>query len=256
MSAESDLHQGHRKRMKERFLATGLDSFSAHEVVELMLYYAIPQRDVNELSHRLIERFTSLSGILEADYEELLKVDGMGPNAATMFRLVCALMRRYEMERGEVPYKYDTINKIGQYCVNLFIGIPVEKAYLLMFDNSMRLIDTVLIAEGSVNAVKIQPRLIIEKALKRNASSIVLAHNHPNGTALPSRDDIVLTSQLEQILELVDINLIDHLIISGKYYMPVIGVKTRSVLSSENPANDPERFYSDFKPHEVPEESE
>ncbi len=232
------VHSGHRQRMKDRYLTGGLDSFSPHEVIELMLYYAIPQKDVNDLSHRLIERFGSFSGVLEADYDDLLGVDGMGPNSALMFCLYRDVIRRYSIDKAEVPFVYDTIEKIGQYLVSLYVGVTVERAYAMLFDNKMKLIDTVHLGDGSVNSVRLSMRTLAEKALKRSASSIILAHNHPNGTCYPSGDDIALTNQMADFCDVLGLNLIDHIVVSGKYFTPIRRCKKQSFMSASQTLSD------------------
>ena len=144
MSTGSGIHAGHRQRMKERFLAGGLDGFSDHEVLELILFYAIPRRDVNELSHRLVERFGSFRAVFDADYEDLCKVDGIGENAAILIKLMSESFRKYALSDGKDVMLYDTLQKVGEYAVKLYIGVSVEKLYALLFDNKMMLLDTVL----------------------------------------------------------------------------------------------------------------
>ncbi len=183
MSTGSGIHAGHRQRMKERFLAGGLDGFSDHEILELILFYAIPRRDVNELSHRLVERFGSFKAVFDADYEDL--------------------------------------QKVGEYAVKLYIGVSVEKLYALLFDNKMMLLDTVMLGEGAVNSVHFSVRTIAEKALKKDASSIILIHNHPNGIPYPSDEDKRFSTYLKDLLSNFDIALIDHIIVAGRYYRPV-----------------------------------
>ena len=227
MSGNGDLHSGHRQRMKERFLTNGLEGFSSHEVIELMLFYAIPRRDVNELSHRLIERFGSYNAVFEADYEDLLSVEGIGENAAVLIKFMSAAWRRYALVDEHQPYLYDSLKKIGEYAVRLYVGVSVEKIYAMLFDNKMMLLDTVKLAEGSVNSVRISLRTIIDKAIKKNASSIVLIHNHPNGSPYPSDADIRFTNSIKDLLYNVDINLVDHIIVSGKYYRPIFQGETK-----------------------------
>lgn len=239
-------HDGHRTRLKERFLKEGLDSFNTHEVVELMLFYAIPQRDVNETAHLLVERFGSLPGILEADVDDIMAVAGVGAHAATMFKLICAVTRRYAMERGTAELRYTSIGQIGKYLVGLYIGVTVERAYILLFDNSMKLLDVVNAGNGVVNSVNITPRFVIERALKRNAAVVVLAHNHPNGVATPSREDIALTMQLRQLLDVCGITLLDHFIVSGSYYNVILGHNDRKLNSPDLARLDIEQFYSDL----------
>ncbi len=221
MSTGSGIHAGHRQRMKERFLAGGLDGFSDHEVLELILFYAIPRRDVNELSHRLVERFGSFKAVFDADYDDLCKVDGIGENAAVLIKLMSESFRKYALSDGKDVMLYDTLRKVGEYAVKLYIGVSVEKLYALLFDNKMMLLDTVMLGEGAVNSVHVSVRTIAEKALKKDASSIILIHNHPNGTPYPSEEDKRFSVYLKDLLSNFDITLIDHLIVAGRYYRPV-----------------------------------
>ena len=218
MSGNGDIHAGHRKRMKERFLANGLEGFSPHEAIELMLYYAIPRRDVNELSHRLIERFGSYRAVFDADFEELISVEGVGENVAILFKLMAAGWQKYAMCDDQTPFLYDSVQKIGNYAVRLLVGASVEKLYAMLFDNKMMLLDTVKIAEGTINELKAQPRIIVEKAFQKKASSIVLIHNHPNGTAYPSEADLKYSRYLKDLLSTMGLELVDHIIVSGRFY--------------------------------------
>ncbi|MBO5701851.1 MAG: DNA repair protein RadC [Clostridia bacterium] len=249
MSGNGDIHAGHRQRMKERFLANGLEGFSQHEAIELMLYYAIPRRDVNELSHRLIERFGSYNAVFDADYEDLLSVEGIGENAAILFKLMAASWRKYALNDGEKPFLYDSPQKIGNYAARLFIGASVEKLYVMLFDNKMMLLDTVKIAEGAVNSVSAPPRVFVEKAFKKNAASIVLIHNHPSGLPNASDDDICFTHNLKSVLKGVGIDLIDHVIVSGKYYKPIFGglLGESHFASRANFAYDPNLDSNDIR---------
>ena len=227
MSGNGDIHAGHRQRMKERFLANGLEGFSPHEAIELILFYAIPRRDVNELSHRIIEKFGSYRAVFDAEYDELLTVEGIGENAATLIKLMAACWRRYALSDEQKPFLYDKLEKIGNYAVKLFIGASVEKLYVMLFDNKMMLLDTIKLAEGAVNAVSVPPRIIVEKAFKKNASSIVLIHNHPSGLPLPSDEDTRFSRRLKDLLMGMDINFIDHIIVSGKFYRPIFEGEVR-----------------------------
>ncbi len=239
-------HMGHRTRLKERFLREGLDSFSTHEVVELMLFYAIPQRDVNEIAHKLVERFGSLAGILEASIEDIQEVGGVGLHAATMFKAVSAITRRYALERGSAETRYTSIGQIGRFLVNNYIGVTVEQAHLMLFDSSMKLLDTVKVGDGVVNSVTITPRIVIEHAVKRNAAAVVLAHNHPGGIAMPSDEDVALTMRMRQILSACGITLIDHFVVADQLYNVIIGGKGREALQLGTAQLDFDRFYRDL----------
>ncbi len=221
MSTGKGIHSGHRQRMKERFLSGDLDGFSDHEVLELALFYAIPRIDVNELSHRLIERFGSYRSVFDADYADILAVEGMGENSATMIKLIASMWRRYALDENSPEFVFDNIKKVGDYAVRLYIGVCVEKLYAMLFDNQMKLIDTVMLAEGATNAVHASGRAIVEKAIKRHAASVILVHNHPNGTPYPSEDDKNFSNYLKELLGNLDILLVDHVIVSGRFYRPV-----------------------------------
>lgn len=222
----SGVHSGHRQRMRERFLSGGLEGFSDHEVLELILFYAIPRRDLNELSHRLVETFGSFKGVLDADYEDLCKIEGIGENAATLIKILAESLRRYALSDEDV-FVYDNLEKVGEYAVKLYIGVSVEKMYAMLFDNRMKLLDTVMLGEGAVNSVRVSTRTVCEKAIKKNASSIILVHNHPNGTPYPSDEDKRYSTFLRDFLANFDITLIDHIIVSGRYYRPVFEGETR-----------------------------
>ena len=221
MSTGSGIHAAHSQRMKERFLAGGLEGFSDHEVLELILFYAIPRRDVNELSHKLVEHFGSFRAVFDADFEDLCAVDGIGENAAILIKLMSESFRKYALSDGCDIMLYDNLQKVGEYAVKLYIGVSVEKLYALLFDNKMMLLDTVMLGEGAVNSVHVSVRTIAEKALKKDASSIILLHNHPNGMPYPSEDDKRFSLYLKDLLANFDITLIDHIIVSGRYYRPV-----------------------------------
>ncbi len=221
MSSDGGIHAGHRQRMKERFLAGDLDGFSDHEVIEVLLFWAIPRRDTNELAHRLIERFGSFKAVFDADYDDIRTVEGIGDNAAMMIKFFVSSWRRYALADTEPTFVYDTVEKIGDYAVRLYVGVAVEKLYAMFFDNKMKLLDTVMISEGAVNAVQIPTRMIVEKAFKKNAASVVLIHNHPNGTPFPSEDDMRVSNRLRDLLFDVNIKMIDHVIVSGRFYRPV-----------------------------------
>ena len=135
-------------------------------------------------------------------------------------------MRRYALSDEDV-FVYDNLEKVGEYAVKLYIGVSVEKMYAMLFDNKMKLLDTVMLGEGAVNSVRVSTRTICEKALKKNASSIILVHNHPNGTPYPSDEDKRYSSFLRDFLANFEITLIDHIIVSGRYYRPVFEGETR-----------------------------
>ncbi len=226
MSSDGSIHSGHRRRMRERFLAGDLEGFSEHEVFEFLLMYSIPRIDVNEHAHRLIERFGSYRAVFDADYEDLLAVEGIGESSAVLIKLASSMWRKYALSENDAEYVYDDISKVGDYAVRLYVGVSVEKLYAMLFDNQMKLIDTVLLSQGTTNAVSLSLREVAEKAIKKNASSLILIHNHPSGTPYPSSEDTKLSVQLRDLLSMLNIRFIDHIIVSGRFYRPIFEEQT------------------------------
>ncbi|MCR4963558.1 MAG: DNA repair protein RadC [Firmicutes bacterium] len=214
-----NIHSGHRERLKKRALQEGLDQFDDHQVLELLLFYAIPYRDTNELAHRLIQQFGGLSGVLDAEYRQLLDVKGVGPNAASFLALIPQICRSYQLSKWGDRLLFDNVYTLGEYCVSLFIGCAYEKFYLLCLDNQNRLIQAVLVNEGTINEVSVYPRLVVEKALAYKANSVVLSHNHPGGSLQASVGDVKLTKRLVTVLNEINISVTDHIIVSGNRYI-------------------------------------
>ena len=215
----NNVHSGHRQRLKERSLAEGLDSFDSHQLLELLLFYAIPYKDTNELAHRLLDHFGSFSAVLDADYNQLLEVKGVGLNTASLLTLIPGLCRRYQLDRWGERIHIDSSYTLGEYAVNLFIGCNYEKFYLICLDAQSNVIQSVLINEGTLNEVSVYPRVVVETALRHKAHSVVLSHNHPGGTLRPSAGDIQLTRRLVAVLNEINISVNDHIIVCGNRYI-------------------------------------
>lgn len=218
MATES-IHKGHRERLKQHFLREGLDQFSDIQVLELLLFYAIPQKDTNPLAHALLDRFGSLSRVLEAPVEELRKVDGIKDNAATLLALVTHLCRYYQMDCARRIQVLDSLEACGEYLLPHFFGRIRETVFLLCLDAKCKVICCKEISEGSVNAASISIRKVVETALNVNATSVVLAHNHPSGVALPSEEDVLTTKRLYTALQAVDVVLADHIVVAEGDYV-------------------------------------
>ena len=216
------MHKDHRKHTKARFLSEGLDSFEPHNVLELLLFYSIPQKDTNETAHMLINRFGSLSAVFDAPYDDLLTVPGISEHSATLIKLIPAISRRYAMEKNSKVTKLSSIEDIGKYLVARYLGVTEETVLLLLLDNKFGLIDCVKVHEGSVNSSAITMRKLIETALFKRASMVVLAHNHPSGVALPSSDDLFTTQQVKRAFDLVEIGMLAHIIVAGDTFTNIL----------------------------------
>lgn len=206
-------HDGHRERLRERFSREGLDGFTEVQVLELLLFYCIPRRDTNPIAHALLERFGSLTQVLEAPASELEKVPGMGRSAALFLNLVPEVSRYYQVNKVGQNTVLNTIEKCGCYLMPFFVGRRNETVYMLCLDAKCKLLCCTEISEGSVNSASVSPRKAVEVALAANATTVVLAHNHPSGLAVPSSEDIYTTRRIAAALEVVDVLLADHLII-------------------------------------------
>lgn len=207
-------NDGHRQRVKDRFRKEGLDHFDESHVLELLLFYCIPRVDTKPIAKRLLEHFGSLSQVLEASAEELQKVPGVGENAATFLILTTAVGRYYLVNRTTKHTILNTTEKCGQYLLPYFFGRRNETVFLLCLDAKCKLLCCREVGEGSVNSAGIPVRKVVELALGVNATTVVLAHNHPSGLALPSGDDVATTLRIAKALEAVEIELADHIVVA------------------------------------------
>ena len=210
----SNPHKDHRTRLKRRFLDEGLDNFEEHNVLELALFFAIPQRDTNELAHELIDRFGSLSGVLDASFDSLLEVDGIGEHAATFLKLLPEISRRYMLEKIPNKFNISNMEQIARYLVAKYAGETEEVAYLILFENGANLIDCVKIHRGNINSSSFNIRKAIEVAISKKAAAVIISHNHPNGRAVPSNDDINTTNTIRNAFSFLDITLAAHMLVA------------------------------------------
>lgn len=213
------IHDGHRERMKENFKKNGLDGMNEVNALELLLFYAIPRRDTNVISHALLDTFGSLSGVFKASVRELCRVDGVGENTALLITMIPQMMRKCMVTDGEKTSVIKCSKDAGEYLVPRFAYEQNEVALLVCLDSMKRVIDCQELGRGVVNSVNINVRKIVEIALSNKASSVILAHNHPDSIALPSMADRMMTEQIFKSLRLVDISLDDHLVVSGSDYV-------------------------------------
>ncbi len=230
-SEKSDPGEGHRDRLKKRFLQEGMDHFPDHTILELLLIFGLPGEGANELAHRLIERFGSFSQVFRANYEQLLEVPGMTANAAILFKMMPQVSRRYIEQLAPPAGLLNSSEKIGEFLIPKFLGRSEEAVLLLCLDNACRLLRYEWIGEGGLSQAAFDVRRIVETVYQYKALNAVLAHNHPNGLARPSSQDVRITETLASILKPVGIELLDHFIVAGKDYVSMmelgyLGVKS------------------------------
>ncbi len=220
--ADASIHKGHRERLKARFLEEGLDNFTDIQALELLLFYAIPQKDTNPIAHALLDHFGSLSRVLEADVEELKKVPGISDHSATLLALVTELGRYYQVDCAQRVEVLTTLDACGAYLVPRFFGRSNETVFLLCLDAKCKVLCCKEIGEGSVNSTSISIRKVVETALSANATTVVLAHNHPSGVALPSSEDVQTTRRIAAALSAVEVHLADHIVVAEGDYVSMV----------------------------------
>ena len=216
------VHDGHRKRMRQRFVEEGLDQFTDVQVLEILLFYCIARQDTNPIAHARLDHFGSLSLVLEAPVEELCKVDGIGDNTAVFLRLITQVGRCYLTDRASKAKILPTLESCAKYLQTFFFGRNVETVYLLCLDAKCKMLCCKKISEGDVNSTSLSVRKVVETALNTNASSVVLAHNHPGGLAIPSNEDIQTTKRIAAALQAVDVNFVDHILVTDDDYVSLV----------------------------------
>lgn len=219
--AES-LHGGHRDRMKKRFLQQGLDGFTDIQALELLLFYSIPRQDTNPIAHRLLQHFGSLSQVLEAPAEELMQVGGIKEHSAVLLNLINQMGRFYLVDKAQRERVLPTIEDCARYLQPYFYGRMRETVFLLCLDAKCKALCCKEVGEGSINSAGISVRRIVETALREGATTVVLAHNHPSGIAIPSPEDIQTTRRVAAALQNVEIHLADHIVVADDDYVSMV----------------------------------
>lgn len=213
-------HAGHRERLRNRFRNEGLDNFEEKHALELMLFYCIPRKNTSELADTLIRHFGSFVGVMDATAEELEKVPGVGKEVSTFLTLRKAVDRYYKIKNEKMDS--EPLRTPEAFCRKLrpwFAGQRNEVVYVLCLDGQCKMLSCLFVGEGSVNSANVPIRRIVEICLNANATSVVLAHNHPSGLTMPSHEDVHTTYRLAQALSTVDVHLVDHLIFVDEDYM-------------------------------------
>ena len=210
---------GHRERIREKFAAAGLDSFLDHEILELLLTYAVPRRDTKPLAWALLKKFGTLAAVFDADENQLMQVDGIGTGAARFLRLIRAVFKKYSLDEVKETVSIRTPQQVLEYCKASLAGKKEECLEIIYLSVRNTVMSTQVVASGLIDRVAVSPRKIVECALAAKASAIILVHNHPSGDATPSQEDISLTQDVIQAAALFGILVHDHIIVGkGSHY--------------------------------------
>ena len=227
-------HVGHRKRLKQRLDRVGIDSFLDHEFLELLLTYAIARKDTKPLAWALLKHFGSIAEVLDADQDALMKVDGIGPSSARLITLVRNAFKRYTLAKMHKRIKIETLHDVLEYCRASLAGKREEFVEIIFLSARFTIISTRMVAKGSISHASLEPRQVVEYALREKASALIIVHNHPSGDPSPSPQDIAWTLKTQQAANLLNIMLFDHLIIAKTGYYSFNGAGYLGASRKEN----------------------
>lgn len=216
-----NIHAGHRLHLKDRFLKEGLDHFQDHNILEFVLFYAIPRRDTNVIAHHLLNRFGSLSAVFDASVEDLTSIDGIGEHAAILIKSYPAVSKCYYRSRFTPGVKLKNYYDMGQELVLHFSGRENEELLALFYDNSLTACGSETIVTGNLNSLAFSFRRLADAAVYHRAAYLVLAHNHPHGTPIASSEDLNTTATLRRFLIDMNVTLIDHFIIAEGHFSSI-----------------------------------
>ena len=215
-----NIHKDHRKKVKDRFFECGFTGMPDHNILEAILFLGIPQKDTNPIAHELIDTFGSFAGVLEAKKSDLLKVKGMTESAAFAIMSYLPVNRRYIESLQKKKPVFETNDQLVEFLRPLFFEkSTIERVFVLCFDSKNRLIACRNICDGDISSALFDVRELTRVVLEVNAQRIIVAHSHPHGVALPSREDIATTKLIYEMMKFIKVHLDDHFIITDTGYM-------------------------------------
>lgn len=215
---DKNVHKGHRRRMRQAVIEHGADSLNDHQILEILLYQCFRNGDTNPLAHKLINKFGSLKNVLDADYDELSSVEGMGEGSAFFIGFIREVAKRYAKAscfEDEKTKKFRNTDMLREYFEGIFLGAENEEIRALVVDPELRLVAETKISDGTIGKVRISARSIANFVIKNNCDRVVIAHNHPRGVCMPSKADLIVTKELVELLSELEIDLIDHIIVGS-----------------------------------------
>ncbi len=220
---KENVHAGHRRRMRKRFIGQGFQGMEQHEVLEMLLYYGIPRKDTNLTAHRLLDRYGSFAKVCDTPVDVLQRDFGLTEAAAVLIKMVPELARVYAETKFSKPYiDKDTAVEVLR---PKFIGATVEKVAIALSDANDRLILCDVVAEGSLSATESPVRKIVDLALRHNAKYVYLAHNHPSELCAPSRQDLETTRVISETLNSIGVMLVDHIVFTSTDHFSIRSYK-------------------------------
>ncbi|MBN1601178.1 MAG: DNA repair protein RadC [Chitinispirillaceae bacterium] len=212
-TSEKNSVEGHRKRLLQRYQQNGISALHDHEILELLLTFVLPRKDTKPIARKLLDRYKTIGGVINTPIDELAGVEGIGERSAAMFLLIRDLIAYCLNEKYQKQSVVSHRRDVEEYLRFYFGQRRDEYVAVLFLDNANHIIRTEIIAEGTVNQCAVYPRIVIEKALRNSATSMILAHNHPGGSVSASDADWLITERLFTVGKLLEIPLLDHIII-------------------------------------------
>lgn len=215
--SQSEIHKYHRKRVRKMFLQNGIpDNIPEHQLLEFLLFHTIPRKDTNPLAHRILDAFGgSLANVLEAPYNELMKVEGVTETTAGLIKFILPMAKRYTKEKTDTKNFIKNNSEAVSYLSLKFFSETVETVYLLCLDGRGKILDCPMLSKGDEISVGITARKVVEQVIRTGATSVMLAHNHPKGFPLPSVPDIEITSNISLALSNIGVKFLDHIIVGN-----------------------------------------
>lgn len=211
-------HAGHRDRLRKKFIENGFDGFEPHEALEMYLFYVIPRKDTNPLAHRLLDRYLTIGGVCDAPVDELMKDFNLSYSAAVFLKMLPEMSRLYVESKVKSDYILSA-EKSGEIFRAMFIGRTTEATAIILGDSKGKMLYSGIVAKGSINTTDAPIRKIVDMALRHNAKNVLIAHNHPSGSALPSGNDLAQTKLIYRTLANVGVRLLDHYIVTDDDYI-------------------------------------
>ncbi len=218
--ADGNLHAGHRERMREKFIKGGCRAtMPEHELLEMLLFYAIPRKNTNEIAHRLLREFGSFKGVCNADIEDLKRIEGISVSSATLIKLVGAGASAYCTKALPKGMNFARVDSVGEFLQDMYKGLCEEQFSILSLDGAGNLLSFDVLSVGDLAMVSVSIRNVVKIMLRTRATAVILAHNHPSGIALPSLADLKVTKSIKSALHPVGIQLLDHFILTDSDYV-------------------------------------
>lgn len=212
------IHDGHRQKLRKNFIEVGLEGKTDHQILELLLTYALPRIDVNPLAHELIDKFGSLSGVLDADITQLTKINYVSENVAVLLKLIPQISAKYYQSKHGKRVRLNTVDAIKDYMIPQLANEKTEVFYVLCLDTHLNLTRAIRHSEGSPSGTSIDIRALANQVLNAGTDRIILVHNHLSNSVEPSPADIDATRKIQTAFEMLNVNVLDHVIISGDKY--------------------------------------